>query len=127
MPQGGTLAIQTGMARVGQGCVTGIAPGEFVRIVVRDSGTGMDEATQARVFEPFFTTKEPGKGTGLGLSTVYGIVAQSGGAVTIDSEPGRGTCMSILLPRVAPAARSPPPRRTRRRSRSSSPTWRCRG
>ena len=107
MPEGGTLAIQTGVTRVGQGCMTDLAPGEYVRIVVRDSGSGMDEATQARVFEPFFTTKEPGKGTGLGLSTVYGIVAQSGGAVTIDSEPGRGTCMTILLPRVAPVASAP--------------------
>jgi two-component system cell cycle sensor histidine kinase/response regulator CckA len=107
MPHGGTLTVETGAVRGDPGSAPGLPPGDYVRIAVRDSGCGMDEATQARVFEPFFTTKGPGEGTGLGLSTVYGIVAQSGGTVTIESAPARGTCMTILLPRVAAGAASP--------------------
>jgi PAS domain S-box-containing protein len=78
--------------------------GSYVRLVVQDSGTGMDEATIAKVFEPFFTTKEVGKGTGLGLSLVYGIVTDSGGALEVESELGRGSRFTIYMPRVeAPA------------------------
>ncbi|HEX8851011.1 MAG TPA: ATP-binding protein [Gemmatimonadaceae bacterium] len=112
MPNGGVLTIAT---EHGGGADSGL-----VRLVVRDTGTGMSEATRARIFEPFFTTKEPGKGTGLGLSTVYGIVAQSGGRIEVESALGAGTTFAVMLPAgesAAPAERneataSPPPRGT---------------
>jgi PAS domain S-box-containing protein len=75
--------------------------GAYARLTVEDTGSGMDEATLARVFEPFFTTKDVGKGTGLGLSLVYGIVTDSAGAIDVASTPGRGSRFAIYLPRVA--------------------------
>jgi signal transduction histidine kinase/CheY-like chemotaxis protein len=89
---------------------TGLA-GDFVAITVSDTGCGMDEEVQHRIFEPFFTTKPPGKGTGLGLSQVFGFAKQSGGAVTVASRPGKGTSITIYLPRSLQetAPRDPPP------------------
>jgi two-component system cell cycle sensor histidine kinase/response regulator CckA len=102
MPNGGRLVIETSNVDVrtpGRGGPE-IAPGSYVRLTVTDTGIGMDEATKAQIFEPFFTTKTRDKGTGLGLSTVYGIVRQSGGHLTVHSVPARGATFSIYLPRV---------------------------
>lgn len=110
MPQGGTLSIEIGTITVdeqyGREHGTTVAPGPYVTLAVRDSGTGMDETTRRQIFEPFFTTKGLGKGTGLGLSTVYGIVKQSAGFVWVESEVGRGSCFTIYLPRVGEHAGS---------------------
>ena len=101
MPDGGRLAIRTEVRNVEAGHVEGhegVEPGAFVAIVVRDTGVGMSRDVVERVFEPFFTTKGVGQGTGLGLSTVYGIVAQSGGFIDLDSAEGRGTTFTVYLP-----------------------------
>jgi PAS domain S-box-containing protein len=98
----GSIDIQTDNIVLGESTcsgLTGIGPGEYVRLTVRDSGRGMDPETQAHIFEPFFTTKGVGKGTGLGLSTVYGAVHQNRGAIDVLSAPGSGTTFTIYLPR----------------------------
>ena len=107
MPDGGTLQITARNAPRpnGERRPDGeVRPGEYVQITVTDTGTGMDEATRARMFEPFFTTKPQGQGTGLGLSTVYGFVRQCGGYIGVMSTPGRGTSMELLLPRARRSA-----------------------
>lgn len=82
-----------------------LAPGRYVRVGIQDNGPGMAPDVQARIFEPFFTTKAPGEGTGLGLSVVHGIVQQHGGAVTVYSQPGRGTLFHVYLPAATGEAR----------------------
>ena len=104
MPEGGHLTITSANVTFGEdGAVrqsTALPPGDYVKITVVDTGTGMRPDVVARAFEPFFTTKEVGKGTGLGLSQVYGFIRQSGGDVVIASRPGEGTAISIYLPAV---------------------------
>jgi signal transduction histidine kinase len=98
MPDGGTITIATAAGPDGREPPVGLPPGHYARLTVTDTGHGMDEVTAARAFEPFFTTKAPGEGTGLGLSTVAGIVADAGGQVAVESRPGAGTTMRIVLP-----------------------------
>ena len=106
MPNGGTISIATSEVELTQSQAAryGVESTCFVRLTIRDTGTGMDPETKSRLFEPFFTTKELGRGTGLGLSTVYGIVQQSGGFITVESAPGKGTEFSVYLPGLGDVA-----------------------
>lgn len=108
MPAGGTLTIRSGNVDLEEAWELqhlDLVPGRYVKLSVADTGTGMPPEVLSHVFEPFFTTKGPGKGTGLGLATVYGIVKQSGGLITVESEFGRGTKFTVYLPRVAEGSR----------------------
>ena len=107
MPHGGSLVVATSNISLDAAAAArepGAAPGDYVRLTVTDTGCGMTRDVLARAVEPFFTTKEVGKGTGLGLSSAYGFAKQSGGFLLIDSEVGKGTSVSIYLPRAAAAA-----------------------
>ena len=114
MPDGGRVAIETANRDVtaAQAVALEIKEGPYVELRVRDTGVGIPIDLQPRIFEPFFTTKPKGQGTGLGLSMVYGFVRQSGGTVTVQSAPGRGTTFSLLLPRTDDTTtdRTPTPR-----------------
>jgi PAS domain S-box-containing protein len=106
MREGGRLTIETAPIDLAEGNDYELAAGRCIMLRVKDTGCGMTPAVQAHLFEPFFTTKAPGKGTGLGLSTVYGIVKQSGGAITVDTAPGKGATFVIVLPAASGADES---------------------
>ncbi len=105
MPDGGRITLSTSSVQLDETFCNqyeDLAAGEYVRISIKDTGTGMEEDVRARVFEPFFTTKKSGKGTGMGMATAYGIIKQHGGHITCESEPGSGTTFHIYLPVAMP-------------------------
>ena len=114
MPGGGNLKVATGNVRVdaSEARANGVAPGRYVRIDVKDSGIGMDAAVMKRIFDPFFTTKDREWGTGLGLASVYGIIKNHGGFITVASQPGQGAAFSLFLPATDAAVQqvADPPR-----------------
>jgi PAS domain S-box-containing protein len=104
MSAGGRITVETARVQVSADSIgqpVDLQPGDYVRLSITDDGAGMSPEVVKRAFDPFFTTKEVGRGTGLGLSTVFGIVKQAEGEVTIDSSPGRGTTVSVYLPAIA--------------------------
>ena len=110
MPEGGRLTIAIAGEEIGEdGGGLGLPAGPYVRLTVADTGTGMSEETRAHLFEPFFTTKDRERGTGLGLATVYGIVRQSGGAIRVETEVGKGSTFTVYLPRTEAPAEEPKP------------------
>jgi len=116
MPQGGKLILETANTRIDEEMARKytfpVSTGSYILLCVSDTGTGIDRNIQQKIFEPFFTTKETGKGTGLGLSTVYGVVKQSGGYISVESAPGQGATFTILLPRVEQPAEQAAPEAT---------------
>jgi two-component system, cell cycle sensor histidine kinase and response regulator CckA len=124
MPHGGVLTIQTKneMMQVDPRNPTTAARWPCVTLVVADTGSGIPAEILDRIFEPFFTTKGPGKGTGLGLSTVYGVVTQSGGVITVDSKPKRGTSFSIRFPAIDVPVEAVGPTARQAAGRSASET-----
>jgi PAS domain S-box-containing protein len=107
MQNGGQLTLETSIVDISKetesACASeGFTPGQYVLISVADTGIGMSDEVKAHLFEPFFTTKEEGRGSGLGLATSYGIVRQSGGHISVESESGKGTTVHVYLPKVPP-------------------------